>query len=749
MLMLGFVRLGTHGFLEPVRSAIRRAFASRPALLIGFCLLAACAVSWARVRLVGTLALDDAHLAPIHRIWPFLLFGCLMSIAGIVYLSAVRREEQRGFRPLLAGAIAIHLLAAPALPLTSSDMFSYLAYARLVHIGRNPYRSGPADLGERDPRTALVTPRWLHTPMVYGPVAGAATAAIAPFESVTGALWTFKLEMLLAALATVLLAWGFCRRCLPPGRGEAAFVLFAWNPLFAWEISAQAHTEGLVLAGLVCFVWAASREREWIALLGLIAALYTKLVLAPLLLLYLAFVAWRRPWRAIAMAGVTVSAGVALLCPFWQGTSTVRGPLATLVADPTLTARSFTDVVVWVVRPLGARAQHGVYWAALAAGAVLLGWFGIRAAWRARSLQQVFRDGLVFLLLYDLVAAPWFQSWYATWLLPFALVEKDGRWRKLIAIYSVLLVVQYGMPLDPATYVVIDAVVLTMLYQLLVAERAPDAEGSTATPAAGYEDIPVGFYDAVLRGGSPVRRLWHLAKFERVLDCLPGGESSSILDVGCFAGSFLSLVPEHRFGRQLGVDILRTQVEFARARYGTRFREFRHVPDLEALETIHESFDCITGIEVIEHLTATEVRSLMRQAAQKLVPGGRLVITTPNYASAWPLLEALLNRFSDVSYNEQHITRFNYFGIEEQLSTLYPDFNRHFELELKTTTHLLTPFLAGISFRAARFLSRAVPHRRWRQPFGNLILLVVKRTSESAGEMSSEVARSEEVAVSA
>jgi hypothetical protein len=116
------------------------------------------------------------------------------------------------------------------------------------------------------------------------------------------------------------------------------------------------------------------------------------------------------------------------------------------------------------------------------------------------------------------------------------------------------------------------------------------------------------------------------------------------------------------------------------------------------------------------------------------------VITTPNYASTWPLLEALLNRFSDVSYQEQHITRFTYFRMEEQLRELYPDFDRHFSVELKTTTHLLTPFLAGVSFRGARFLSRLVSHNRWRQPFGNLVLLVARRTGEPASAMSADVA---------
>jgi 2-polyprenyl-3-methyl-5-hydroxy-6-metoxy-1,4-benzoquinol methylase len=258
--------------------------------------------------------------------------------------------------------------------------------------------------------------------------------------------------------------------------------------------------------------------------------------------------------------------------------------------------------------------------------------------------------------------------------------------------------------------------------------------------AYDYEGIPVGFYDAVFRGGNPIRRLWHIAKFERVLDCLPADGAGSLLDIGCFAGSFLSLVPQDRFPRQLGVDILHSQVEYARARYGTGFREFRHLADLSGLASVQETFDCITAIELIEHLATHEARDLLRQIALRLAPGGRLVITTPNYASAWPILEAALNRFSDVTYEEQHITRFDYFRIERQLRELYPDFEREFSVELKTTTHFLTPFLAGVSFRAARRLSRLVSHPKWRFPFGNLVLLVVRRKGRSEGAVAEDSA---------
>lgn len=247
-----------------------------------------------------------------------------------------------------------------------------------------------------------------------------------------------------------------------------------------------------------------------------------------------------------------------------------------------------------------------------------------------------------------------------------------------------------------------------------------------------YEDIPIGYYDVILREGSPIRRLWHLSKFERVIDSFLPGQNGALLDIGCCAGSFLSLVPEERFGRQVGVDVVRDQIPYASSHYGTPFRRFLHLPTIEHLASLDERFDCITLIEVIEHLRPDEIVRVLDQAAALLKPGGRLHITTPNYASAWPLLEVILNAASDVTYEEQHITCFTHFSMESRLQAIYPAFARLFSVEYKTTSHFITPFLAGLSFRLARRLSRIVPHRRWRHPFGNLVLLSLRRTDAAA-----------------
>lgn len=251
---------------------------------------------------------------------------------------------------------------------------------------------------------------------------------------------------------------------------------------------------------------------------------------------------------------------------------------------------------------------------------------------------------------------------------------------------------------------------------------------STEPKSFDYSRIPLGYYDSITReGNNPVRRLWHLAKFERVIDYLPRHPGQRILDIGCFAGTFLGMLDPGTFGYQLGVDILPDQIAHAQQHHGRPYREFRHIPDLAGLSAIEGTFDAITVVEVIEHLTPEEIRTVLVHCARLLKPGGQLVMTTPNYASTWPILELLINRFSDLSYEEQHITRFTYWNIVRRLGEIWSAFPDSFALEDKTTTHLVTPFLAYFSFDGARRLSRAVPHKFWRVPIGNLVLTVFSR----------------------
>ncbi len=149
--------------------------------------------------------------------------------------------------------------------------------------------------------------------------------------------------------------------------------------------------------------------------------------------------------------------------------------------------------------------------------------------------------------------------------------------------------------------------------------RRRDLDLPAGAPVSGASrelaEIPVGHYHQVMERGNPIRRAWHLLKFQRVLDAFPPGPGLSLLDIGCFAGSLLSLADQTRFSRQLGVDILPEQIEFASAHFGTDRRHFQTIRALEDLPALPGPFDCASAIELIEHITPAEIGTLFRGAA--------------------------------------------------------------------------------------------------------------------------------------
>jgi 2-polyprenyl-3-methyl-5-hydroxy-6-metoxy-1,4-benzoquinol methylase len=244
-----------------------------------------------------------------------------------------------------------------------------------------------------------------------------------------------------------------------------------------------------------------------------------------------------------------------------------------------------------------------------------------------------------------------------------------------------------------------------------------------------YSSIPEGHYDHVLENGSPMRKFWHWHKFSTVMRSLGENQNKSLLDIGCFAGSFLKQIPENEFSRQVGVDILDQQIAYANDKHGTAYREFKLIQDFFDIQKyfIDDQFDYVTLIEVIEHLTHEQIHSMMSNIAKVLKPGGTFVLTTPNYLSIWPLLEFILNQVSDISYEEQHITKFTYFNFASKLAEIYPPLNDEFELEFKTTTHFLTPFTAPLNYAWSVKASKTITPDNWSFPFGPIILMKLKR----------------------
>lgn len=438
------------------------------------CMAGAVLVSVVGAVLAGQPGMDAAATPVARRLGLMIAFGALASVFGVAYLRAVREARWGDLSTLRTGALAVHAVAALALPLTSNDLFSNLAYGRIAALGGNPYRVGPSSLPGGDPFAALVSARWIDTPIVYGPLIARLDALAASVGSVPLAMAAYKLLLLGCAVGVVLLAYRLCREL---GDGAASvgdersshdmagrFALVALAPVLVWEVSAQAHNDGVPVLAMAGALALALGGRLTLATLLLSGAAFAKHAALPVLALHLAAALRNGPRRALLLVGLCAGVGVVLFLPYWDGLATLRGPLVAALGAPGRTARSLIDLACLVTGPLGPEATALTYRVLSTLTLLPLMFLGLRALLRVRTVFDVAHEGLVLLLVWCLTT-PWFQPWYVTWLLPLTLLERNAGTRRAVALFAALSVAQYLLPIDPITNVAIDALVLWRLWR--------------------------------------------------------------------------------------------------------------------------------------------------------------------------------------------------------------------------------------------------------------------------------------------
>jgi SAM-dependent methyltransferase len=210
-----------------------------------------------------------------------------------------------------------------------------------------------------------------------------------------------------------------------------------------------------------------------------------------------------------------------------------------------------------------------------------------------------------------------------------------------------------------------------------------------------YETIPRGYYDLVYRRRRGIQSKWHHLKFRRVVEEMQGRPRH--LDIGCGPGTLIGTLDD-RF-LSTGTDISATQIAYARRAYESKSKRFFAVP-VQALPDDCRDYDVATVVEVIEHLSPADVDDLLRTTIERLRPGGKLILTTPNYRSAWPLVQMLVNRFGEVDYNPQHINRFTPHLLRQLLQNLGLN-------DVRVRPFLaLAPFAAPFGWQLADTLAR-------------------------------------------
>jgi hypothetical protein len=397
------------------------------------------------------------HKPRIVNSWPetAMLLGAFV-VVFLLYLFALRylpKFISRNY--LFTSTLVLGFLCILMPVLTSSDLFSYIAYARIAVIYHlNPLVTWPAEIPSRsDPIIPYVY--WLNQPSAYGPVWAIITSffqwilgSAGPVRMVI-ALRLLGLTMHLSSTALIWSISGYLQRLtgsISPEQRIRATLAFAWNPLLLYEVCVNAHVDATLLFLILLAIWfLVSRRTSTIqsyllAAATLAVATCVKInivLLVPGLLLFL-YLRWPFNVRPVLAAAATYVGTIILLyVPFWRGKATLDVILVNPNSSQNINSladflsRLYNSVMHMYGYPLASTTYtpsegvtHIIGMASFAFVYLILCWRAIRAPKRINTIPGLIRWMALVWLLYCAIGSPWYWPWYlVTFFGLFALVE--------------------------------------------------------------------------------------------------------------------------------------------------------------------------------------------------------------------------------------------------------------------------------------------------------------------------------------
>jgi alpha-1,6-mannosyltransferase len=339
------------------------------------------------------------------------LIAVLAFSAGYAGLALLARGVSK--RWAIALIVLLHAIVFAGPILLSTDVFSYIAYARMgVEHGLNPYTHGPIAIAH-DPVYHYVGQDWKKVFTAYGPVY---TLLSYPFAllGVTGALWGMKLLALVSSAGTLLLVWRCARlREIDPVK---AILLVGANPLYVIYALGGAHNDLIMLALMMLAVSLTFAGREASGAATVVAGALVKATMAALL----PFMILARRSRAQVLAALgTLALGLAIAYAVFgiDGVNIV----AALNRDAAfVSSDSFaTEIAHLFGKPGVFPIDHDLLKAMLVVIVLHLLW----RTWR--GYDWVAASGWALLAIS--VTSTWLLAWYILWPLPLAVISRDRR----------------------------------------------------------------------------------------------------------------------------------------------------------------------------------------------------------------------------------------------------------------------------------------------------------------------------------
>jgi hypothetical protein len=415
----------------------------------------------------------------------FLLIGAFVTVF-LAYIFALSRLPGRiSQRFILGSTLVLGLLFMTIPVVTSPDLYSYIAYARIgVVYGLNPLTTIPSVI-HNDPIYSYIS--WVGQPSAYGP----AWVGLTCFFQWLMTLWS-PLGGSILAMVIFLRAWGLIMHLssvaliwsisgslqrlhgiFSTRKRLLATLAFAWNPLLLLEACTNAHNDTTLLFILLAAIWflvraqigpekeRSSRLSGWFKTHIKPATQRWLLFLAPAILLALGtclkinlvllvpglfFYQWlqeaNKPIRLrLQRVGASIAAFagliVALYVPFWQGGAIFNilevnpATYRTINTLPDTLSHLYNSIVAAFGLPLGdavgSPAEHFMHTLSMGVFVLIyaaLFWQILRSPDSLRSIYGLIRWMAITWLLYCAIGSPWYWPWYLiTFLGLYALIE--------------------------------------------------------------------------------------------------------------------------------------------------------------------------------------------------------------------------------------------------------------------------------------------------------------------------------------
>jgi alpha-1,6-mannosyltransferase len=363
-----------------------------------------------------------------YRVFLIALLVFSGAYAGVLALAG---SISKRWAIVIVGALQAVVFAGPIL--ISTDVFSYIAYARMgVEHGINPYLHGPIAIAH-DPVYRYVGHDWKHVATAYGPLYTLFSYPLAPL-GLKGALWAMKTEALLASVGTLVLTW----RCARTRKLNPVFAILAVgaNPLYVIYGLGGAHNDLIMLLLMLAAVSLTLASRDAWAGASVVAGALVKATVAVLLPF---MILSRRRLAAVggALAALIVAAAAAYAAFGVHGLDVV----AALNRDAAFVSTdSFpTEIAHLFGKPGVFPVDHDLLKVAL----VLI---VLHLLWRTwRGYDWVAASGWTLLAI--TVTSTWLLAWYTLWSLPLAVIVRDRRLLLATLAVQALFIVHQIAPL--------------------------------------------------------------------------------------------------------------------------------------------------------------------------------------------------------------------------------------------------------------------------------------------------------------